>query len=86
MEEECKIHRLLPSILRGFVRKCTSELCEGVILMYYGPFRALTAALCKNRPKVCKIKKSGKFQKNLKGSPRLGMNGKNAKNLIGFLF
>ena len=54
--------------------------------MYYGPFRALTAALCKNRPKVCKIKKIGKFQKNLKGSPRLGMNGKNAKNLIGFLF
>ena len=30
----------------------------------------LRAAICKNRPKVCKMKKIEKFQKNPKHSPR----------------
>ena len=46
----------------------------------------LRAAICKNRPNVCKMKKIEKFQKNPKHSPRWGMNGKILKTSLDFYF
>ena len=41
-----------------------------VVVAYFCINYYLRAAICKNRPKVCKIKKIEKFQKNPKHSPR----------------